>query len=210
METPEIVKALSRPIETICNLTEMLLSKPTSILGEIVGDQLRLWQLNNRVKILERANEIMRERGVEARELTRDFLIPFMRDSGDVSSSTLQETWARLLASAIEGSTNEHIAFINTLKNLTATDVQVLDCFVKLGYQDREKRVPMIAHALSLDEDLVSLSISNLEHLGFFTPTQKRLKGFAVYFLRACVCDRTDLERYIESQKVAEKTIVMD
>jgi len=210
MSLVEVLKELGRPVGTACNLIESLLGEPFKIAGDALADHVRMWQWENRLRIIDRADEIMRQRGIHHREMHPDFLLPFMRDCGDISSESLQETWARLLTAAIENESNEHIAFINTLRNLAATDVLVINCMIEMGYIHRDHRVAAISDRLGIPTDRVHLAIHNFEHLGFFTPTQSRLKGFAVHFLRACVCDNTTLDQYIDGQRAAKRVLVTD
>jgi len=203
-------KFLDRPVNTACNLIEALLGEPFRIAGDALADNVRMWQWKNRVCIFDRAEEIMRQRGIKTRQLSPDFLLPFIRDCGDMSTKTLQETWARLLAAAVDDKSNEHIAFVNTLRSLSAADIQVLNCLIELGYMERKHRVPTVSNHLGLSTDSVQLSIYNLEHLGFFTPTQRHLKGFAVRFMHACMIDSKALYRYKESEKVAKPKVVVD
>lgn len=210
MSLVEALKALGRPVDTACNLIEALLGEPFKIAGDALSDHVRMWQWKNRLRIMDRADEIMRQRAIQNREMNPEFLLPFVRECGDASSKSLQETWARLLTAAIENESNEHIAFVNTLRNLTATDVQVINCMIGLGYMDRDQRADAIAAQLGIATERVRLAIHNCEHLGFFTPTQKRLKGFAVQFLRACVCDNDALDRYLDGERAAKSTIIMD
>ena len=150
------------------------------------------------------------QRGIPARVLTPDFFLPFVRDCGDASDESLQDAWARLLASAVEDDDCEHVAFVHALKNLSGTDIKVLDCLISIGYMERDKRADAIANELGLTPERVRMSIQIFEHLGFFTPTSRRLKGFAVAFVRACVADNAALEKYLEAQKQAPSTIVAD
>jgi len=206
----EALKALGRPVDTACTLIEALLGEPFKIAGDALSDHVRMWQWENRLRIVDRANEIMSERKINQRVMNPDFFLPFVRDCGDISSELLQETWARLLAAAVESESNEHIAFVNTLRNLTATDVQVIDCMIDLDYTDVNRRPKAIAEHLRIPKDRVTMAIHNFEHLGFFTPTQKRFKGFAIHFLRACICKSDALDRYLEAQRAAKTTLVMD
>lgn len=211
MELAEALsKVLGRPVDTACKLIEALLGEPFRIAGDALADHVRLWQWKNRLRIVDRAEEIMRRRGIHPRALNADFLLPFIRDCGDTSADTLQDAWARLLSAAVEDESNEHIAFVNTLRNLTACDAQVANCLIDLGYMEPDYRVPAISDRLGLPRDRVQLSIHNLEHLGFFTPTQRRLKGFAVRFLRACVANSEALDKYLQGQHAAKSAVVMD
>jgi hypothetical protein len=206
----ETLKVLGRPIETACTLIEKLLGKPFEIAGDALSDQVRMWQWQNRLRIADRAKAIMEERSVVERELRPDFLLPYIRDSGDASDESLQDAWARLLVSAIEDESNEHIAFVNILKSMNGVDVRVLRTMIELGYAEPKERAEPIADHLGLSVDRVRMSIANFEHLGFFTPTQKRLKAFATRFIRACEGSDDAFQRYLAQQNAAKKSIIMD
>jgi len=210
MSLIEVLKILDRPVDTACTLIEALLGEPFKITGDAISDHFRMWQWINRLRIADHVDEILRKRGIKQREMDPGFLLPFLRDCGDVSSELLQETWARLLVAAIECESNEHIAFVNTLRNLTATDVQVMNCMIDLGYMDVARRPEEVAKYLRIPKNHVTLAIYNFEHLGFFTPTQKRLKGFAIQFLRACICKNDALDHYLETQRAVKTALVMD
>jgi len=210
MTLAETMKVLGRPVDTACNLIENLLGEPFKIAGDVLSDQVRLWQWQNRLRIADKAKAILEKRSIETRQLQPDFLLPLIRDCGDTSDESVQETWARLLVSAIEDDANEHIAFVNILKSMNGMDVRVLQAMIELGYVEPKERAKAIGDKLAVDVSVVHLSIANFEHLGFFTPTQKRLKGFAVRFIKACIGQSESLKQYLAQQANAKKGIVMD
>ncbi len=196
----EIIKSLSAPIKSACRLIEALLGKPFEVSGEILTDQLRYWQWLNRVRIAEKVEVKLEEEGVSRRILTPDYLLPLLRDCGDVSDETLQSAWANMLVSAIASPEAEHVAFVNVLKDLTPLDVQAMDALIHHGYIRRDQRPGVIAGILKTDSTLIELSFSNYYRLGFFGPSGRGLRKFAVLFLKACIRDNEAIEKYIESE----------
>ena len=75
---------------------------------------------------------------------------------------------------------------------------------------DPKDRTKAIAEKLGVRIDRVKLSISNFEHLGFFTPTQKRLKEFAVRFIKACVDQHENFDRYLGEQQATPRAMILD
>lgn len=60
MELAEVLsKVLGRPVDTACKLIEALLGEPFRIAGDALADHVRMWQWKNRLRIVERAGEIM-------------------------------------------------------------------------------------------------------------------------------------------------------
>lgn len=92
---------LQRPVETACNLIESLLGESFAISGELLSDQIAYWQWQNRVRIAERASQIMCENRIATRVIPPEFLLPFLKECGDTADEALQEAWAQLLSSAV-------------------------------------------------------------------------------------------------------------
>lgn len=203
-------QAIGRPVDTACKLIESLLGKPFEVAGSALADQVQMWQWRNRVRIAERAHQMIEESGIARRVLPPDFLLPLIRDCGDTSDETLQEAWARLLAAAVADDAAQHIGFVHILKQLAPADAKVLDALVKLGPLKVKERADKLAEATELPKDCVKLSLSNLQHLAFFTPTGKRFLSFAVHFLRTCLVDRDKLERYLALEKEMGRGVVRD
>lgn len=205
-----LANILGRPVNVACDLIESLLGKPFDIAGDILSDQVKKWQWQNRVRIAERAEVMLKDRKISKRILPPDFLLPLIRECGDTSDETLQEAWARLLCEAIANDTAQHIGFVHTLKELSSGDIKVLNALIEAGPLNVEDRCAELAQRTGLSLQIVNISISNLERLGFFTPTGKRLKNFALYFLRACLADTTKLDLYIELQNKVKRNLVVD
>lgn len=205
-----IGQILDRPIETACNLIESLLGRPFEVAGSALADQVQVWQWRNRIRIAERTQSIMERKGIARRVLPPDFLLPLIRECGDTSDETLQEAWARLLSEAVADETVQHVGFIHTLRELTPNDAKVINSLIDLGPIDVKERVPKLAESTGMSPDRVQLSLSNLDRLGFFTPTGTRMKAFAARFLRLCLVEDEKLDKYLASEKEIKRKVVMD
>ena len=209
-ELIEIIKHLGRPIDTACKLIENILSIPSKKLGDLLGDQVSYWQWSNRLQIAERASAKLKEKGIKMRQLPLDFSVPFLKDCGNAENPDLQEWWAELLTSSIDQESYCHIAFVNTLRNMSPTDVKFLDALITIGHVEREGRIEEVAISSGLSLEQAKVSFHNLESMGFFTPTGRRLKGFAFDFLEACYPHRERIASYKEKQNKLQKKLVTD
>jgi Abortive infection alpha/Protein of unknown function (DUF2806) len=169
-----------------------------------------MWQWQNRIRIAERAQRIMEEKKIAVKILPPDFLIPLIRDCGDVSDETLQEAWARLLAEAVSNDEAQHISYVHTLKQLSPNDAKVALALIEAGPVSRDERLDELAKLTSLTPEQVKVSIHNFEHLGFFTPTTRRLKGYALNFLRICISDDKAIDEYVSKQKKLTPKAIFD
>jgi hypothetical protein len=201
---------LGRPVETACNLIESLLGRPFEVAGATLADQVQTWQWRNRIRIAERAQAIMEQKGIAHRILPPDFLLPLIRECGDTSDETLQEAWARLLSEAVAHESLQHVGFIHTLRQLAPNDAKVLNSWIELGPIERKERIPKLAEATRMSLDCVQLSLGNLQRLGFFTPTGRRLRDFGIRFLRVCLVENEKLDKYLALQKELKPVAVAD
>src|SRR5690606_11972383 len=109
------------------------------------------WQWRNRVHIAEKTQKILNERQVASRVLPLPFLVPYFRSCGEVEDEQLQDAWARLLAAAITDDAAQHVAFVQTLQQLSPLDVRVLNALIRneaIGAHD--ERVAAIVGATGL------------------------------------------------------------
>ena len=68
----------------------------------------------------------MEKNGIAVRVVPTGFLLPLLEACGDIEDEELEELWARLLASGVEGDSNQHPSFVDTLRRLDRTDAEFL------------------------------------------------------------------------------------
>ena len=206
----EIAKHVGRPIDAACNLIENIFSVPTKKLGDLLGDCVSYWQWTNRLNIAEKAHEKLKRRGLSPCKLPLSFAVPFLRDCGDAEDSDLQEWWAEMLSSAIEDEQFRHVAFIGILKAFSPADVRFLDTLLDITHVEKKGRVEAVAEASGLSLAQSRISFNNLRRLGFFSPTARRLTGFAFDFLNASSPHRERIDEYMKKQSQLPPLAVMD
>jgi len=211
MDTNQLVKLIGRPVEVACDLFQALLGKPFAVAGDIAADELQMWQWKNRVRIAERVDEMLRSKEVARRVLPPDFLVPLLRSCGDASNESIQEAWARLLVAAVASDDAQYIAYVRTLQQLSPSDVRVLDALIRsTPTDDRKERAEHLSQITGLPPNKIQRSIANFEHLGFFTPTQKRLRTFAFRFLEVCIADPEVIDAYRTAQAKLKSVPIID
>lgn len=122
-----VVKEIGKPIaETGCGLLRALLGKPCEIAGEMISDELYRWQWQRRIEILEKAQQRLTARGLNAKVLPKGFFLSYLQHAGEIEADELQELWANLLASAVESEANQHPSFVHVLKQLSVLEARIL------------------------------------------------------------------------------------
>jgi hypothetical protein len=127
----ELIDSLNLP-KQIIDKTEKLLS---TLLGEgfqeiggIFGDKMRLKRLENQIKILDKATQIMEKSGKRPHQINLKTLVPLLEKSSLEEEENLQNKWANLISNIASSDENgiEH-KLVNTLSFLSSDEVKILD-----------------------------------------------------------------------------------
>jgi hypothetical protein len=97
--------------------------------GAAFADKVRFYRWKQQFKILDRANQFLKERGVEAKPIHLKVLLPLLDAASLEEEPELEEMWAKLLASASENNTEKSFYFVATeiLKNISSKEAVVLE-----------------------------------------------------------------------------------
>src|SRR6266852_1851280 len=102
----EQAKAVQAALKTLRGvgafLEKALGSTPADLVGLLGGDWLRVRRAENTVRMLHRAEERLKARGIKDPEpASLTIALPIFRAAADESREQLQDLWARLLAAAM-------------------------------------------------------------------------------------------------------------
>ena len=195
-----IGNTLKRPVDTVCTFIESLLGPAVKGVGSILGDQVAMWQWTNRIRIAEKAERLVDKNKASLRVLPNSFLIPLLRESGDVDDENLQDAWAQLLAASIEDDVAQHTGFVHLLKQLVPIDAQVIRSMLQVGFcKDDEERTQAISDNLTVSAETVKVSLANLERLRIIA--LGHLTSFGSSFLRVCFPEKDSIDAYQREAK---------
>ena len=77
-----------------------LLGDSLSETGLLLSDKIKYLRFKNQVKILNKAETLLKEKGISPKAINLKILVPLIEYSSLESSSSLQEKWAKLLANS--------------------------------------------------------------------------------------------------------------
>jgi abortive infection alpha-like protein len=208
----EVAKATGKAIDATRQAGGFLarfIQRPLEQAAGIVEDHLRIIRWERQQRLMERANEFMKERGLTAptKPVPLKIAIPIMLDGSLEENDELQDLWARLLINAADAKSETEVrhAFLSILKDLTPLDAVILTKIYSVseieakdgirteGLPDRATLQLETKKELRSD---VHLSLSNLLRLQLVSPATVWGGGEAVFtvfqtalgreFMKAC------------------------
>ncbi len=100
----------------------------------IIGDKLKFMRWERQVRLADRVEEILNERGVkETKAVPPKFALPIFENASLEDNDELQDLWAKLLANSMDPNFTEEIryTYLEIIKSLTPLDVRILHVFYK-------------------------------------------------------------------------------
>lgn len=184
MDSIELVVGIAKPIvETASKLIEKLAGKPCEIAGDMLADQLSLWQWQQRIRIFHRAEQVMEKEGIAARAIPAGFLVPLLGAAGNVEDDDLQGFWSNLVASAAESDDACQASFVETLKGMSPQEARLLSMVAseKITAVSTRQKAAGQATYFALDKSkLDSLGFLNSDH---FWSAATRLQSIGILVL---------------------------
>ena len=187
--TQEVAKATGKAIDAGRELGGFIAKYTGGPLAQAMGiveDRLKYMRWERQIRLMDRANTFLRDRGLDApnRNIPLQTAIPLLESASLAENDELQDRWAMLLANAadINSKTEVRRAFVSILDDLTALDALVLEKLYSFGkrldvsteiwtkylpdYVTDEKPE---ANAITVPAPDVELSLGNLARLGLLS-----------------------------------------
>lgn len=117
------VKALAEPIAAFLS---RVIGVPATELGQILGDQLRVFRYTNSLRLFKRACEIAAEHGIEPQEVPKRTLLPILQSGSLEEEPDMAERWAHLLANAAGNPDSVPPMFPRILTELSPQEAAIL------------------------------------------------------------------------------------
>jgi hypothetical protein len=111
-------------------------------ISETFADSFRLRRFKNQVKILSKAQKILEDNNLKAKQVNLKVLVPLLEFSSLEEDELLQEKWSNLIANivTIDGKTLLKQNCIDILKKISNSEAKLLDY---LFHKIKERRIKM-------------------------------------------------------------------
>lgn len=191
----ELIDTLNLP-KQILDKTEKLLStlfgEGFKEIGGIFGDTMRVKRLENQIKILDKANQIMEKNGLKLHQINLKTLVPLLEKSSLEEEEDLQTKWANLITNIASSQGNGmEPKLVNTLSSLSSFEAKILD-YLQAKFNFKREQIFQnsktshrkyktleeikldnilflfydVKKQFNLTEELTTIYIDNLESLG--------------------------------------------
>jgi hypothetical protein len=175
-------KAIAPLTEGLSNVCSKLFSKSADKIGEILAEWIGVksdpWRVKNLLGSMEKTNQILVDRGIKPAPISKKLIYQFLDGASKEEDETLQQLWAGLLATALQGH-QTHPAYPNILGQLTPLEAKILNVLFLEGKSSlseapvipRIRAIPLssfLAQETFTEESLI-ISTENLCRLNLCT-----------------------------------------
>jgi len=183
----EIAKTTGSAIGAIENFGQFIarfINGPLEQGVGIVEDKLKYMRWERQVRLMQRAEELMHEIGLEApsRPVPMKFAVPLLQAASLEENDSLQDRWATLLVNAANASSEVELkrVYIDILERISAVEARILETVYSIPYEQMQhaavltKDLPEQAFIVPDDSTLaheepsneIVLALANLDRLG--------------------------------------------
>jgi len=153
------------------------------LFGYLIGDKLKHKRIRQWVDLEEEMRQILQLRNVlePFEEVSPSFALPFFQAAVDDTREHLRALWAKLLASAMDGSRKRYVrrSFINIIQNLEPLDVLL---FPKMDPPQSYPNLAVhFATVSDVSENEVHVALQNLIDLGLINTNNGKTSGNKPY-----------------------------
>ncbi len=156
------------PSAGVLQLLSVILGDSVMEANALIGDQIRFWRWRNQLRILERANDILKQKGISPKKVSPKVLVPLIEAASLEDEPSLQEMWASLFASACQDDSEKSFFFIciEILKNISSPEARALQ-WMYFKWREEDLRIRTDNPFGSPDEiitkdDIVKFSVGDI------------------------------------------------
>lgn len=150
---------ISKSVDGISSFLSLVCEPALQEFGLMLSDNVRVWRLNNVIKILEKAKgKLNFEEDKIHIQANPKVALSILEEGSAIDDDFLQEWWAGLFASSCteDGKDDQNLVFTNLLKQLSSFEVKLLDYVCRIC----EKKI--YPNGLIISDSVIKLSVSEI------------------------------------------------
>jgi Abortive infection alpha len=128
--------AVEKGLDLVKGFVEKIAGSALEETGLLISDKIKMVRFKNQLKMLQKAQEIVKENGFNIKQISLKTLVPLLEYSSLEDDETLQEKWANLLANFANANEKyESTIYPFILSQLSKEDVHTIDLMYKGRYE---------------------------------------------------------------------------
>lgn len=202
----------SKLADTACDFAKAVGLPLAEEVGLMLRETFAYTRLKNFVRVTEKAEALIRERGLSHRQLPEEFCLPLFEGMQRASSEELRAAFARLIAETLVEDDAVHPGLATKLGAMSSSDARVLVAVVESppglltkGEEWKEK----LGEAAGLSQNQAHTALLHLGSLGLLSTSRKHLGPFGLRLAEVCFADRATVERCREQYRKAGSQLLM-
>lgn len=112
--------------QAVASLVSNMLGPASIEVGQFLQQEIRAFRWKSGIRVLERASEFVKDRGISPQAVPAKFLVPFLDSCTLEDDETIQDMWANLLATATDEYSDVHLIFRSILADLSGLEANGL------------------------------------------------------------------------------------
>lgn len=122
-------KTIGKAIDKAAEFLDKIVGPALSDIGGILSDEIRFFRLKNQIRIVQKAENYFKSKGIEPSSVPLKILAPLLEKGSLEEDETIQDKWAALLIFAASPETSNVFSsiFIELLNQLTPLEVKILE-----------------------------------------------------------------------------------
>ncbi|HEX8562606.1 MAG TPA: hypothetical protein VF676_06470 [Flavobacterium sp.] len=146
---------VEKSIDTVKGFLEKLLGSTVEEAGLIFADNMKLRRFRNQLKIWEKAQKIVIERGINPQQISLKALVPLLEFSSLEEEESLQEKWSNLIVNYVDADSK----YKSTIFPWILNQISSMECLLLKDIVERD-------HIYGVNIDRSGVDYSNLVRLG--------------------------------------------
>ena len=123
---------IEKGLELIKDFVEKLLGPTIDEVGLLMSDKIKYFRFKHQVKILSKAKESVKDKGIDIKEIPTKILVPLLENSSLEENEEMQNKWAFMIGNLADSKQNlQNQVFPYLLSHISLNEFEKLSEFVQ-------------------------------------------------------------------------------
>ncbi len=170
---------IEKGLELIKDFVEKLLGPTIDEVGLLMSDKIKYFRFKNQVKILSKAKESVKDKGIDIKEIPTKILVPLLENSSLEENEEMQNKWAFMIGNLADSKQNlQNQVFPYLLSHISLNEFEKLSEFVQQERAYLEDHIKLLEqfqkilrdeddNSTNNEYDTLRKNVDNVQQVGF-------------------------------------------